>query len=183
MQMEESVVGWLYKTAWENHWRVASWYDIDDMVQDGYLHYVRLRQKYPDVKKPAHLMGMFKRFYLNHLHDLSKQRTRAPSELLECDLLAAASNRGEVGAALLWEALCGCDSDTPMWELLSSAPTTVQQVLRLFADDKMLKKLRAPYRRRKTGRETTNERLCRLTGYDPKQVDLPALLRQYAASL
>jgi hypothetical protein len=181
-EMDASAIRWLWKTARKNYWRVSHWYDLDDLVQDGYLHYARLCNKYPDIEIRAHIMGLFKRIYLNHIHDLSKRRTRGPVEVLECDLLTRQTDSNDE-SPLLWESLCAVDSEQDFFDLIASAPTPVQQILNLFTTEASCKLLRAPYRWRHGTRETFNERLCRMLGYSPDQIDLAGILRGYLNTL
>jgi len=66
---------WLLKTVQKNYWRVPKWYEVDDLVQDGFLHYLRVLRKYQEVRNPAHLMALFKVTFCNHLNDLSNRKT------------------------------------------------------------------------------------------------------------
>jgi len=75
--MDRGAKLWLYKYARRNFWRVSCWYELDDLIQDGHMHYQRILDKYPRVANPAHLMRLFQITFANHLNDLSKFKTRA----------------------------------------------------------------------------------------------------------
>lgn len=81
MDMDQGARAWLARTARKNYWRVSDWYDLDDLIQDGYWHWYRIINKYPYITKPRMtrnarriIMGLFQRTYTNHLHDLAKRR-------------------------------------------------------------------------------------------------------------
>ena len=38
---DAGVRGWIVKTAYKHYWRVSSYYEFDDLVQDGYLCYAK----------------------------------------------------------------------------------------------------------------------------------------------
>lgn len=83
--------GWLKTTAVAEHWRVASWYDVDDLVQDGYICYIKCRDRYtfsppmiegyqdlrlkrghePNKTQRQHFMSLVQRAFRNHVHTLS----------------------------------------------------------------------------------------------------------------
>jgi hypothetical protein len=67
---------WLVKTAYKNLWRVHSFYDLDDLIQDGHMMYALVVQRYPQAKDPPHIMRLFQITFLNHIHDLSKHQSR-----------------------------------------------------------------------------------------------------------
>ena len=89
MDMDDGATRWLFKTARQNFWRVANWYDFDDLIQDGYLTYYRICRRYPDVKERAHIMGLFQVSFINHLHRLANLRTRASAEVTFADTNAS----------------------------------------------------------------------------------------------
>jgi hypothetical protein len=48
---DEALHFWLQKTARREHWRIAGWYGIEDLVQDGVVCYCKCRDKYT-LKSP-----------------------------------------------------------------------------------------------------------------------------------
>jgi hypothetical protein len=67
---------WLIKTAKQNLWRVANWYELDDLIEDGLLCWQIVLAKYPQVVARPHLMRLFQTTYRNHLHQLANKRTQ-----------------------------------------------------------------------------------------------------------
>ena len=85
--------GWLKTTAVAEHWRVASWYSVDDLVQDGYICYFKCRDRYtlgppkpgrqalhpesglpgpyPNDAQRRHFMSLVQRAFYNHIYTLA----------------------------------------------------------------------------------------------------------------
>jgi len=166
MNMDRGVKGWIFKTAKANLWRVIPLYDLDDLIQDGFLYYCIISKKYPNVTNRAHLMRLFQRSYINHLHDLASARTKHPiTEPI------SEENGGEMLLGFL---------DGPFLTFMEQAPAHIRSVLGLFCSEDGCRKLRAAYRIRPRGtRETQNERWCRLVGVDNKEHDLPTEIKHY----
>ncbi len=171
---DNGTFGWIAKTAVKNHWRVASWMDVDDLIQDGYEWYFKTRRNYPDVREDAHAMSLFKTSYTNYLHDLSKKRTG----LNEVDGPADIDKDQ-------WFALNLVESGLQEFAVLvAGAPDVVKGFLALFADEKIVKLLRKPYAPDLVRRVTTNQRICRLLrdigmDVDPGEHDVLAEVRQF----
>lgn len=68
--------GAFYKTAikWavNNLWRVASWYELDDLIQDAAFVFFKLKARYPRVVDRPHLMALFTISLRNHINGLSE---------------------------------------------------------------------------------------------------------------
>jgi len=167
-------MNWLQKTARDNYWRVCLWYDLDDLIQDGCMHWYRLVRKYPEADSRAHIMGLFKRTFHNHLHDLSKAKTRN-KETLACDLAPLTGEDEDY----VWESLALVDADDALIELLADAPEPLQKVLRILCSEAGANKMSRPYRLTASHRETLNERFCRWAGADSKKFDLVCMLHDY----
>lgn len=188
--MDEGARIWLLRTARKNYWRVAAWYDLDDLIQDGFMCYARVIAKYerrqyvtrtgvvtnksPRVRKRKHIMSLFKVVYTSHINDLANRRTTDLVEVLAEDIVSPASQ-----AESVWDDLVTDDCDVLVYEhLIVEAPKVLQRLLRAMMTAPG-RRLRAPYRVSKTGRETVNERLCRIAGLDPRAVDVATMLRRY----
>jgi hypothetical protein len=81
--LDRTMRGWIYKTAVKNYWRVASWYDLADLVQDGYLCYAKCRSKYfqnkdnlTEDERRRWFMSLVQTTFINHITDLAWKRTR-----------------------------------------------------------------------------------------------------------
>lgn len=187
--MDRGARGWLIVVAADNFWRVASWYELSDLIQDGYVVWARVVKRYEvdagRVRSRGHLMRLFKTAYLNHIHDLSKRRTRGIAEWLASDVLVRHAHVSRASAYFgqdigddVWDALgCSCDA-AELAGFIAEAPETIRRVLLgLIASEG--RALRSLYRVAADGtRDTLNGRLCRIAGID-EEVDLIGALRAY----
>jgi hypothetical protein len=164
-RMDAGAYNWLVKTARKNYWRVASWYDLSDLIQDGVMCYYVVRQRYPTASARKHIMRLFQVTYINHVHALSNKKRQACAEVAMDD------------PAIEIERFADEDADLDMY--LAEAPAEVSTVIRaLMAKSE---ELRAPYRR-SGKRATTNQRFCRIVGANANTRDLHALVRTYLRS-
>lgn len=163
--MDQGARGWLLKTARENYWRVATICDFDDLVQEGGLVWARIVNRYPNVTDMPHRMALFKRAFINRIHDLSKKATKA--DIPECDLPNPIS-------VLLEQP--DPDQDVDLALIIEQLPGSIRRLLGRIIEDP-----ERPYRRfLDHTRETTNRRLCRLAGIDNHTGrDLHTALLQY----
>ncbi len=165
-------MGWIVKTARKNFWRVKAYCELDDLIQDGVLHYCRIVAKYPHVTSKAHLMGLFKVTYINHFNDLSKKVSRV--ELIPISALL----RPMQSETTVWDRLIGVeDQSGDLAVRLAQAPKPVHTILQLLLTNEGCRRLRSPYRVNKDGtRQTTNDRLRRLAGVGPG-IDILSMIR------
>lgn len=162
--MDQGVSGWIYKTARENLWRVSGFIEFDDLVQDGFMFWQRIVTRYPNVTHRPHQMALFKTAFHNHIHDLSKKKTRL--ELVtESDM--------DVPLDFMLEG----DDPAQDPDLAFLIPQLPPALLRMIK--RMLETPDAPYRQRLDGRETTNERLCRFAGLDATKRDIHTAVLNY----
>lgn len=157
--MDRGALKWLTKTARQNLWRVQSWCDLDDLIQDGHLCWHRIITRYPDAVEPAHRMRLFQTTYLRYLHTLSRRTVRHP--LIE-------SEQAEI---------CP-DAETA--KIIVELPLTVRQVLAaLEANSGVFSR---PYRCRLDGtRETLYERLARAMRVDDDRKQIHMSIRELIA--
>lgn len=155
--MSDGIGGWIVKTAKRNFWRVAHWIDFDDLCQDGQRLFYETQQRYAKVREPAHVMALFKRTYVNHIHDMARARRRMP-ELQAIE--AALELPCEYSEALA---------------LIAGAPVHVRAAIVAL----MTRKERVLVRRRNGIRETWNRKLCRLAGVDPRCNDVYGDMLRY----
>jgi len=143
--MDDGVRKWIARTARKNFWRVHSFYELDDLIQDGYICYLRVRAKYPSATKPAHIMRLTQITFLNYIQDLARRRTTERR-------------------VLMTEALCSYAMvEQEPHVIMQSAPEYVQRFFRFMQSDGP-EKLQKPFRsnHKGRGRETSHRRLCRM---------------------
>jgi hypothetical protein len=156
--MDEIAERWMIKTAVSNQYRMASWYDLDDLIQDGYMIWRIVVKKYPHARDRAHRMALFQSSYRNHINDLAKGE-RAVPEAWSPEVEAIPCSQAELAQYVA--------------ELPALLRTAVAKL------EARASELAFPYRIRRNGtRETGNERFCRLIGLDHRRVDVHTLLRE-----
>lgn len=162
--MDQGVRGWIFTTARENLWRVSGHIEFSDLVQDGYMFWQRIVVRYPNVTETKHRMALFKTAFTNHIHDLSKKKSR-----LE---LVTESDLDTPIETLADDMDPSADPDVAF--IVRQLPPAIMRVLTRMLDGD------PPYRQRLDySRETSNERLCRLAGLDPSKRDLHTAVLQY----
>lgn len=167
MDMDRGVRGWIYNVSKQNFWRVAGWYEFEDLIQDGFMNYQRIVNKYPG-KTPAHTAALFRTAFTNHIHDLAKKRTRYSPEVIESDY------------GLSLELI-----ETPAYvlpassEIIASLPLVLKRLLHVMETEPH--RVRSRCRVMPEYRQTTNDKLCRLVGADPSKIDLLSVLYDYLA--
>lgn len=177
--MDQSALGWMIKQLRQEAWRLLP-LEMDDLIQEGHLVWNKIATRYgPTVTSKAHLMALFKVSLRNHITNLAKARTR------QADAVAAYEAFRSTAPALpdpeVAELIAKL-SDNPkrrqhdqlsFWGENISSAVVVHAVLALYTD-KGLRRLRRSYRRKRNGqRETTNDRLARMTGL-PRGTDIRA---------
>lgn len=180
--LDAGMRGWIVRKASKEYWRVAHWYELSDLIQDGYLCYAKCKQAYPVLMSTAqptpeqrrHVMSLVQRAFCNHITDLAKSRMRLTD-------MAVSQLVGEEGSEnSFWEKVTAPDevasSGATVGQLLRSAPKELLDLITLLAQD-------AGFQRKRKGRrlvrETNNERYCRLLGLDPLTHNVVAMIRDH----
>ncbi len=176
--LDAGMRGFIFNTARKHYWRVASWYEFDDLVQDGYLCYAKCKAKYSEtVTEKRHFMSLVQVSFLNYISTLASKRT-ATEEVAVSHLSA---QDGEGSADI--EQLGGSTPEIASFlSLVSSAPEEFKQLILMLANDAteaagFKRNTKSKHRRRL--RESTNEFFCRLIGKDPEDENVVEQLRAY----
>ena len=172
---------WLLSAAKRNFWRVASWYDLDDLIQDAYLCFYTCRGRYgtltkkdqPSDEDKRRFMAIVKVAFKNHITLLA--RKKAP-EVLVAELCVD----GEPMDTTLERYAGAATSDAMMLWSLAKAPRELLVLLDVIAsDDSKYERSSNPCCRHL--RETNNEHFGRLLGYDPMKGNAVAYVEEYFA--
>jgi hypothetical protein len=162
MEMDEPARGWMINYARKNFWRVSSWYEMADLIQDGYLTYYRIADRYREaITSRAHMMSLFKVSFINHVHDLAKAKMRYPEVPID-DFMGVLLGNNLEDVSLIQ----------------ASLPREVRAFLRQLQTERGRKHISKPYTVSKKGRETTNKRWCRIVGADPSMINMPELVKE-----
>lgn len=189
--IDPSAERWLLKQAYKNYWKVPSWYDLDDLIADGYSCWYMVVDRYSESakervlaqnKKPKLtmdeavlevLMSLFTRTFTNHIYDLAQRRTACLEDTLSNLVSDDALEATFLDKALSQNAVC----DVYSRSMISEAPGGIREVLQAYAD--AAPAVLSAYRRRNGVRESMNERMCRIAGKDPEEVDMVSMVRAY----
>lgn len=103
-----------------NHWRVQGYLDRDEVMQESYLTYLRLVDKYPDVEA-KHLMALYKTAWGNYFTDLANASSRQPKQISQVsEEVESVEYVGEL------------ENSGFLRILIAQAPAEIKQVLLLF---------------------------------------------------
>ncbi|MFA5699618.1 MAG: hypothetical protein WC954_07810 [Sphaerochaeta sp.] len=170
--LDEGMKRWIVATAYRNHWRVAAWYDLDDLIQDGYLSYHKCATKYdrlirkrkPKKEDRRNFMALVKRTFENHIHDLASKRTRQRPEVI-LSRLRITKVDGDYNESTILERIGGVTDATIAEEVayFNRMPSWMKKVLRGV--------IRDVQKGKRVTVEDINARLCRVFGDDEKSVD------------
>ena len=161
-EWNREVVGYAKSFLAKNVWRVGTIYDLDDLLQESYMLFVRLRERYT-ITGPRHFMAMWKTCLHNWLHNLAKERRRHREVTL-----SSLVTEDEDGNAVEWQppAPAKQQQEVDFRVHFREAPPAVKKLVT------RAKRGRPPRLSRQCvalggRREKTNEYLCRIAGVDP----------------
>lgn len=179
---------WLIKFAKQNHWRVAAWIDLDDLIQEGFLAYYETRKRYPTAVEPSHIQSLFYLVFRSKIENLVRAKAKQLDSPILGPLYEGPKGRnhgvtpGDVVVDLSSSKLEGkaVNIDSPESRMLfANIPSEIQKLLALFDSDKACIELQKPMERRSDGsRETLNERFCKLLGF-PMDTDIVSMTKAY----
>ncbi len=81
-QWEGLVKGYARSYINQHIWRCDPIHTTDDLLQEAYLIYIKICERYPRVNSQRHFVSLFKTALRNYIHDLSRQQ-RLRLEALE----------------------------------------------------------------------------------------------------
>ena len=162
---------WAAKMAHNNVWRTLPLHDVEDLMQDAYLYFMLVKERY-NPGNARHFMSLFMRCFYNHIQNLARDRMRQN----ETHLVIETAD-GEID--YLQEL---CEDQTALVALhvklaVMDAPTEVQSVLNALTDPEYSYKPKK--RRRGRGRETPNQFLCRIAGLNARKIDVVGQIKEW----
>jgi hypothetical protein len=156
---EEGIRGWTLKFISKNKWRVDGIHDVDDLLNDAYLIFMKIKQKYPQVVDKPCFMGLYKRAITNWMHDHSRYVRRKRAVHDETSVDAADLFVGRIGEV---------SSDGYLMALLAEAPPEVRAALHILVTNPEVLRSRSHNGRR----ENLNAKLRRILGMDKSGQDV-----------
>jgi len=73
---EGATKNWAKGFLLKNRWRCDRIHEIDDLLQDAYLTFLKIADRYPRVMGQAHFMTLYRRAMANEMHDRSRYMRR-----------------------------------------------------------------------------------------------------------
>lgn len=169
------IEGYVVNHLKKNYWRVARLHERDDVMQEAFLVFLRVKVKYPELETPQHFMALFKTAWGNHFTDMANDDTQ--SRVL-VDAPRVAFDDGE---SVEYDMPGDCDNDGLLAVMLAEAPKEVSMVLNLFLNapqellDVALGSWRGADRRCKAG---GSKRINKMLGLPP-DLDVMQLVNDY----
>ncbi len=176
--IDQPAIKWIYKTANKNLWRVGTAsYEIDDLIQDGFMCWTIVSKRYGHVSDRPHIMSLFQRTFLNHIHMLANKRSQELDLNQPIDIVSeyTITNSLKEQEQATFQVLC------------NQAPYPVKKILGVFASDDGLKRLRSqplakPGETKAPPKETLSEALCRASKMKRRSLYLKMLKEHFEAS-
>jgi hypothetical protein len=140
-------------------------------MQEGYLVFLKVIDRYPKVVEPPHFMALYKTVFRNLFWDLTR-KNRDKNQAVE------------QGASII----LGLDleSEFPTEVLLTEAPVELRLMLSIFEDEELLAALRRPQRTDANSlepRKGLNARICELLGLDPDEANIVEVAKAWLKSI
>jgi len=162
--LPQAVIGFIHNHARKNFWRVASWYEIEDLIQDGLLCAYKCIDRYGkpgvDIDEP-HFMRLVQSTFYNHIGELLRW-SRAVDDSTKISDLSSKLQEQDILDRIL-------ESEEPEQEflvLIKELPEQLRKIVELYFSEDGIKKIRKSLRIRFDGNnETMSERLNKLTGF------------------
>ena len=170
---DAGVRGMVVNMSKRQFFKVAGWYELDDLVQDGFMLWWKVRRHYPQIKEVRHLTSLFRTTFNRHIINLANNK-RAVNEIAMSHFVSPDIDENDALDQLL-----GGHEDTMALALLRNMPYELKALWRFINSETGRRDLRRPYRKVAGVRETTNEFLCRILGFDADSVNFQELARQH----
>ena len=168
-KLDKGLERWIFATARKNLWRVPEYYDIDDLIGDGYLIYAECRRRYRSrVTERRHFMALFQRCYGNHITDLAHKRSKNVTVLLD--------ESPDDNVTLFERLMPPVFPEAELSALLQEMRFPLNALVKLFYSDSGLALL---HNLPQNPHENINTYLCRLLSLDHKKYNLPELFKSF----
>ncbi len=157
-----------------NLWRCRPLYEMEDLMGEAYVVFLRLVKRYPRVVDPPHFMSLFLMSWSRILHSIASRRTRSASGHVAIGgFRQAEETEGTSAIQAVPDPNPAPWSDEQFQARLDKAPAPIRALV------EGLERSGRPRRcaRFANGtRMTTNQFLCRIAQVDPKTTDLRSQL-------
>lgn len=173
-KLPRSVVGWIYNHSKANYWRVASFYEFDDLVHDGLMKAYACQARYGtpgvDVDEP-HFQSLVKTAFRNHIGDILRKHRRVNDSKKFADFSQTLSETD-----VLDRIAEPTQPEQDFASFVATLPDSLRKVVQLYlSSPEKTRNLRV---RLNGSNETLSERLHRLTGF-PLERDFETEFRAF----
>jgi hypothetical protein len=174
----QPVIGWIANHARKNYWRLADWYDLDDLIHDGLMKAYECKARYGvpgETIDHPHYMRLVQTSFRNHIGELLRHMRGVDDHTKLTDMAMVDQDETDV-----IDRIAEADETPQDYALLlAELPPHLHTVVSLMSSVDGSKALRKRLRTRLSGHdETAVERLHKLTGY-PVDRNFEAELRTY----
>lgn len=159
------IEGWTMNYLAANYWRVEQSMERRDCLQEAWLVFAKIAERYPDVEAP-HFFALYRTAWTRRFDDLSTRDSRVRSHEIVRGRYADADREMTIGPEHIGE----LSNAGELLVALRQAPREVRMVLELV--------LRAPQEVVEMALAGRGERLCGLLGIAPGR-DVLAEVRAY----
>jgi hypothetical protein len=185
------VVGWIVKHARTHYWRVAGWYELDDLIQDGLLCGYKCLAMYgvPTPAEPGeidrprlneinerHFMSLVQTTFYNHMGQLIRNKRRGDDNTTKFIDLGNRSQQPRSEAQAMDRVGPSTSADQELLVWLSELPAYLQKALAVFTDENTAQEVRRLRTRLRGRDQTLTEKLRQLVGF-PADLDFETELR------
>lgn len=150
-RFDEGLEQWAERYIKQQAWRCAPMFDEDDLLQEAWCLYKKLRVRYFWVEDAPHFMRLFQTSLRNLIHSLAAPRLKMTVVSAECD----------DGSSIFEDLEAKRDEYAVLEVLLSDAPDDLRRCIHEILGEREI-----VCRRVNGVRETRAERLQRLAGPD-----------------
>lgn len=167
------IEGWTVNFIRANLWRVEATMDFDDCLQEAYLIFLRVQQRYPDLESASHFMALYKTSYFNHFTTM----TLADSRYREVMPASYSALPAEAQQSMVGET----DNEGVLATAIRQAPREVAMVLNLFlnAPAELVETALSSWQGRDLRRKDGGSRkVCQLLGL-PLDLDVMKMVEDY----
>ena len=177
-QWDGPISGYAHNFCAQNHWRVASFMDYDDMIQEAYIKYLHCARKYPRVVEPKHFMRLFQIALTNRFNTLSNFASRSGERV---DNVAYVDPEDGTESSLIDNVIGEVKHGGDLAVLYSQMPQEARDCLMamLSGNPEQFRtgRIKSEVRRGLWKRETTNQFWCRIINADATKVNIPEVFR------
>lgn len=175
------IEGWTKNYLKSNFWRISRIYQYDDIMQDSYVLFMELKNRYGGTVDNARwFMSLYQRSFINMFTDLSNVNTNEEHTTPISHL--GKSYTEEDDDDLFFDTQLGTEENEGYLEImLKQAPDEIKTVLNIILNSptEMRENLIQAWKAHGKKKDFGNEHLCLMAGLDPKKVDIVQSISTY----